>query len=106
MEGFSGRSEREFDVGWFVRRGVAMRTAWATGPRAGTECLVDDRLHGTRASPTFNTAAKAVIDLLGVSRQVHSRVHGAADIVVRQDVAGTNDHKKTAAPSVMLELIY
>jgi hypothetical protein len=106
MEGFSGRGECEFDVGGILRRGAAMRTAWAAGPGAGTECLVDDRLHGTRASPTLDTAAEAVIDLLGVSRQVGGRVHGAADIVVRQDVAGTNDHKKTAAPSVMLQLIY
>jgi hypothetical protein len=36
--------------------------------------------------------------LLGIPRQVRSRAHGIADIMVGQDVAGTNNHTKTASP--------
>jgi len=98
MEEFSGSGEQELDLGGLVRLGKAVRTTRAAGPGAGAERLIDDRLHGTRASPTFDAAAQAVIDLLGIPRQVRSRAHGIADIMVGQDVAGTNNHAKTASP--------
>jgi hypothetical protein len=106
MEGFSGSGEQELDLGGLVRLGKAVRTTRAAGPGAGAERLIDDRLHGTRASPAFNAAAQAVINLLGIPRQVRSRAHGIANIMVGQNVAGTNNHSKTAAPSVMLQLMY
>jgi hypothetical protein len=106
MEGFSGSGEQELDLGGLVRLGKAVRTTRAAGPGAGAERLIDDRLHGTRASPAFNAAAQAIINLLGIPRQVRSRAHGVANIMVGQNVAGTNNHSKTAAPSVMLQLMY
>ena len=70
-----------------------MRTAQATGLRARTECFVDDRLDGAGAAATFGAAAEATIDLLRVERQVTDRADGVADIVVAEDVAGTDDHE-------------
>ena len=98
MEGSSGSGEQELDLGGLVRLGKAMRTTRAARPSARAERLVDDRLHGTRASPTFDAAAQAVINLLGIPRQVRSRAHGVANIMVGQNVAGTNNHTKTQSP--------
>jgi hypothetical protein len=98
MEESSGSGEQELDLGGFARPSEAVRTTRAAGPGAGAERLVDDRLHGPRASPAFDAAAQAVIDLLGIPRQVRSRAHGIAHIMVGQNVAGTNNHARTAGP--------
>lgn len=63
--------------------------------------LVDDRLDGARAAAAFGAAAKAVIDLLGIAQRVVGRVHGVANIVVAEDIAGTDDHETRKRPSVM-----
>jgi hypothetical protein len=98
MEESSGSGEQELDLRGFVRPSKAVRTTRAAGPGAGAERLVDDRLHGTRASPAFDAAAQAVIDLLGIPRQVRSRAHGIAHIMVGQNVTGTNNHGRTESP--------
>jgi len=66
----------------------APRTA---GFGASTQSLVDDRLDGARASAAFGAATEAAINLLGAAREIR-RTDGTADIVVGEDVTGTNNH--------------
>jgi hypothetical protein len=63
------------------------------GLGASTESLVNDGFDGARASATFGAATEAAIDLLGIARKVFRSVDGTTDIVVAEDVAGTNNHK-------------
>ena len=72
--------------------GRAVWTAGAAGLGAGPERFIDDGLDGPRTAAAFGAAAEATIELLGVARQAVGRLHRAADIMVAQDVAGTNDH--------------
>jgi hypothetical protein len=78
-----------------------MRTAGLTGQCTFSVRLVDDRLDGARAAAAFGAAAKGVIDLLGISWRVVGRVHGVANILVTEDIAGTDDHETRKRPSVM-----
>ena len=71
---------------------AAVRAVRLAGPRTCPERLVDDGLDGARAPATFCAAAEAAINLLGVTRKVVRVAHGIADIMVAQDVAGTDDH--------------
>ena len=75
------------------RIGLAVRAAGAAGLGAGAQRLVDDGLDGARAPAAFGAAAEAAIDLLGIARQIVRRVDDAADIVVADDVTGTNNHE-------------
>ena len=77
-----------------------MRAAGAAGLGAGAQGLVNDRLDGAGAAAAFGAAAEAAIDLFGMTG--HASADRVADIVVTQDVAGTDDHRKVAGPSVML----
>jgi hypothetical protein len=70
-----------------------VRAAGAAGLGAGTESLINDVLDGAGASATFGAAAEATINLLGITRKIFSGPDGVADIVVAEDVAGTNNHK-------------
>ena len=81
-----------FEVAVDVRLGPAVRTAGPAGLGAGAERLLDDGLNRARAAATFDAATEAAIDLPGIARKVIRRADGAADIVVAEDVAGTNDH--------------
>jgi hypothetical protein len=78
-----------------------MRASGAAGLGAGTKCVVNDGLDGTRASATLGAAAETAVDLLGVARKVLRSVDGAADIVVAEDVAGTNNHENTPVLTVI-----
>jgi hypothetical protein len=73
--------------------GVTVRAAGAALLGAGAKRFIDDGLDGARASAAFGAAAEATVDLFRISRQVRSRTYGIADIVVAQDVAGTDDHE-------------
>src|SRR5450756_74915 len=75
-----------------VRFGLAVRAAGLTGLGAGSERLLDDGLHRACTAATFDAATEAAIDLPGIARKIIRRADGAADIVVAEDVAGTNDH--------------
>ncbi len=96
----SGSRERELGVGVRLYAGLAVRASGAAGLGAGAEGLVDDGLDGARASAAFGAAAEATIDLLGIAGKVRRSVDGAADILVADDVTGTNDHEN-GSPSVM-----
>ena len=71
---------------------MAVRAAGTARLDAGTECLFDDGVDGARATTAIGAAIKAAIELLGISRQGPAAVHGIADVVVAEDVTGTNDH--------------
>jgi hypothetical protein len=70
-----------------------MRTASTASLGAGAERLVDDGLDGARAAAAFGATAEATIDLLGIPGEVFRPTDRAADIMVGQDVARTNNHK-------------
>jgi hypothetical protein len=72
---------------------AAVRASRAAGLGARTESVVNDGLDGARASSTFGAATEAAVDLLGIARKLFRRVDGVADIVVAEDVAGTNNHE-------------
>jgi hypothetical protein len=67
------------------------------GPGTSSERLVDDGLDRARAAAAFRAAAEAAVNLLGVTWKVVRSAHGIADIMVTQDVAGTDDHKNALA---------
>ena len=69
-----------------------MRAAGAAFLGAGAKGFVDDGLDGARAAAAFGAAAKAPIELLGVPRKDVCRLHGVADVVIAEDVAGTDNH--------------
>ena len=75
-----------------IRPDLAVGASRIAGLGAGTERLVDDGFDGARAASTFSAATEAVVDLLGITRKVVCSTHGIADIMVAQDVAGTDDH--------------
>ena len=89
---FSGSGEREL-VDRFIHHIMAVRAAGAAGFGARPKGFVDDGLDGARAAAAFGAAAEAAIKLFGVARQISGRLNGAADIMVAQDVTGTNDHE-------------
>ena len=72
---------------------AVVRAARAALLGAGAKRFIDDGLDGARASAALGAAAKATINLFRISRQVRSCTHGISDIVVAQDVAGTDDHE-------------
>jgi hypothetical protein len=94
---FSAGRERErrhsFLGGLVVRRVAAVRAAGAALLGAGTKRFFDDRLDGASAAAAFGAAAEATVNLLGIPRQVRSCADSITDIVVAQDVAGTDDHE-------------
>jgi hypothetical protein len=67
------------------------------GPGACPKRVVNDGLDRARAAAAFGAAAEAAIDLLGVTGEIVGTAHGIADIMVAQDVAGTDDHKNAQA---------
>jgi hypothetical protein len=75
-----------------------MRTPRAARFGARAKRFVNNALDGTCASPAFGAATEAAVKLLGISRQVRSRAHGIADVVIAKDVAGTDNHTKTESP--------
>ena len=83
---------------------LAVRASGAAGLGAGAQSLVNDGLDGARASAAFGAATEAAIDLLGIAGKRLGSVDGAADILVADDVAGTNNHEN-GSPSVMRDLI-
>jgi hypothetical protein len=85
--------ERKFAVDMPMRPGLAVRASGMAGLGASTERLVNDGFDAAGASATFGAATEAAIDLLGVAWKVFRGVDGITDIVVAEDVAGTDNHK-------------
>jgi hypothetical protein len=85
-----------------VGMALAVRAAGAAGLGAGSERLVEDLLDGACAAAAFGAAAEAAIDLPGGARQGIRSRHGGADIMVGEDVAGTNDHEDRQDPVMLV----
>jgi hypothetical protein len=85
--------ERKFAVDVLMSPGPAVRASGIAGLGASTERLVNDGLDGAGASATLGAATEAAIDLLGIAWKVFRGVDGITNIVVAEDVAGTNNHK-------------
>jgi hypothetical protein len=85
---------------------VAVRASNTTGLGTSPERLIDDGLDGARAATAFGAAAETIIDLLGTTRQIVRIGDRVANIVVAEDVTGTNNHGNgetftNAAPSIL-----
>jgi hypothetical protein len=96
-KGFSAGRECErrggFLRGLVVGGVAAVRAAGAAFLGAGAVRFVDYGLDGARAPAAFGAAAEATVNLFRIARQVRSCTHGTTDIVVAQDVAGTDNHE-------------
>jgi hypothetical protein len=96
-KGFSAGRECEgrdrFLGGLVVGRVAAVRATGAAFLGAGAERLVDDGLDGARTPAAFGAAAEATVNLFGIPRHVQGCTYGTTDIVVAQDVAGTDNHE-------------
>lgn len=75
---------------------LGVRAAGTAGLRAGSQRFIHDFLDGACAAAALGAAAEAAIDLPGGTRQFLD--HGIADVVVGQDVTGTNDHGLIGQP--------
>jgi hypothetical protein len=69
-----------------------MRTPGTAGRGASAQSLVDDGLEGARASAAFGATTETAVNLLGATREIIRGADGVADIVVSEDVAGTDNH--------------
>ena len=96
--GREGVFDPGFGLNFYI---MAVRAAGTAGLGAGAKGFFDDRGDGPGAAAAIGTAAEAAVKLFGVARQVRGRTHGIADVMVTEDVAGTNDHE-TGGPLVML----
>jgi hypothetical protein len=70
-----------------------MATALGAGARAGSERIGDDGLDAAGAAAAFHAAAEAIIDLGGGPPHAVIGLDRGADILVAEDVAGTDDHE-------------
>jgi hypothetical protein len=86
------RFEREIAVDVGIFRDLAMRAAGTAGLGASAQSLVDNGLESARASAAFGATTETAIDLLGATGKIIRSADGVADIVVAEDVAGTNNH--------------
>jgi hypothetical protein len=89
--------EGEFAEDMPVRMRLAMRASRTARLGASTECFVNDGLDGARTPATLGAAAETTINLFGIARKIFSDAYGVADIVIANDVAGTNNHEKRGA---------
>ena len=89
----SGGRERELGVGVWLHIVLAVRASGAAGLGTGAQGLVDDGLDGAGAPAAFGAAAEATVDLLGIAGKVRRGINRAADILVADDVTGTDNHE-------------
>ena len=73
--------------------GLTVRATGTAGLGAGAQSLVNDGLDGARAAAAFGAAAEAAVNLLGISGKVFCGLDGTADIMVAEDVTGTDNHE-------------
>ena len=106
MSRFSGGRERKLGIDRRLSLMMAVRASSAAGLSTSPERLVDDGLDGARTAAALGAAAETIIDLLGTTRQIVRIGDRVADIVVAEDVTGTNNHGNgetftNAAPSIL-----
>ncbi len=83
---------RQIGRAMVVRMSLGVRTPRAARLGAGAKRFIHDFANRARATPTLGAASQTAIDLTGGSRDILRAGHGSSDIVVCQDVTGTNDH--------------
>ncbi len=83
-----------------------MRASRTAGLGASTQGLLDDGLDGARTAAALGTAAKTTVDLLGIPGKRFRTSDRTADIVVGQDVTGTDDHGNSRLFSDAMALRY
>ena len=76
------------------------------GPGASAKRVIDDAFDRSRASAAFGAAAKAAVDLLWMAGKISRGADGVADIVVAEDVTGTNNHENGARLSICAPSIF
>jgi hypothetical protein len=87
---------REGNVAMVVRIRPAVGAAGTASVGTGSERFLNDRLDGARATAALGAATETSVDLLGVAGKIFRCTDRVADIVVGQDVAGTNNHEEGA----------
>jgi hypothetical protein len=76
----------------FHRGLPAVRAASTACDGAAAQCFRHDLLDGARAATALSTTAKTSIHLTGRTRQIGCGGHRVADVMVTEDVTGTNNH--------------
>ncbi len=85
-------ASEDFAIGVGIFRDLAMRAPGTAGLGASPQSLVNNGLEGARASAALGATTETAVDLLGATREIIRSADGVADIVVAEDVAGTNNH--------------
>jgi hypothetical protein len=75
-------------------------------PGASAKRVIDNAFDRPRTSAAFGAAAETAVDLLWMAGKIFRGADGVADIVVAEDVTGTNNHENGArlsicAPSIL-----
>jgi hypothetical protein len=87
-----------------MRVALGVRAPFAAGLGARTQRFIHDLADGPGTTTALGAAAKAAIDLPRRARQIAGVSHSVADVVVANDVAGTNDHGFRSAGPVKRSL--
>jgi hypothetical protein len=87
----SGGSERELSV-VLIPLDLAVRASGLAGLGAVSKSLFNNALDGAGTPAASDAATQAAIDLPRIARQILRGADGTADIVVADDVAGTDNH--------------
>ena len=93
-------------MGVGIFRDSAMRAAGTTGLGASPQSLVDNGLEGACTAAAFGATTETAVDLLGAAREIIRGADGVADIVVAEDVTGTNNHKKGGPVCELMPIRY
>ena len=95
LSGCGNLADRQ--LGRHMRVGVVLRVVRRMGassgtlPGAGTQRVLDDLVDGAGAATAFGAAAKAAIDLPCCARTIGRGADRAADVIIAQNIAGTDD---------------
>ena len=91
LSGCGNLADRQ--LGRHMRVGVVRRMGASSGtlPGAGTQRILDDLVDGAGAAAAFGAAAQAAIDLPCRARTVGRGADRAADVIIAQNIAGTDD---------------
>jgi hypothetical protein len=84
----------EGHVAIIVTVSLAVGASAAAGLGAGAKRFLKDVLDGARTTAALGAATETSVELLGIAGKVVRATNRVADIVIGQDVAGTNDHEK------------
>lgn len=76
-------------------------TSGMAGPGASAKRVIDNAFDRPRTSAAFGAAAETAVDLLWMAGKIFRGADGVADIVVAEDVTGTNNHENGARLSLM-----